>query len=46
MMYDVNNGKETPRIVAIGGGTGMPGLLRGLTAYTHNITAVVTVADR
>ena len=45
MMYDVNNGKETPRIVAIGGGTGMPGLLRGLTAYTHNITAVVTVAD-
>ena len=45
MVYDVNNGKESPRIVAIGGGTGMPGLLRGLTAYTHNITAVVTVAD-
>lgn len=45
MMYDANNGKEMPRIVAIGGGTGMPGLLRGLTAYTHNITAVVTVAD-
>ena len=34
-----------PRIVAIGGGTGMPNLLRGLTAYTSNITAVVTVAD-
>jgi uncharacterized cofD-like protein len=34
-----------PRIVAIGGGTGMPQLLRGLRAYTDNITAVVTVAD-
>lgn len=34
-----------PRIVAIGGGTGMPGLLRGLTEYTDNITAIVTVAD-
>ena len=34
-----------PRIVAIGGGTGMPQLLRGLQQYTDNITAVVTVAD-
>jgi uncharacterized cofD-like protein len=34
-----------PRIVAIGGGTGLPNLLRGLKAYTSNITAVVTVAD-
>lgn len=34
-----------PRIVAIGGGTGLPALLRGLTEYTNNITAVVTVAD-
>ncbi len=34
-----------PHIVAIGGGTGMPGLLRGLTKYTRNITAIVTVAD-
>lgn len=34
-----------PCIVAIGGGTGMPSLLRGLTAYTQNITAIVTVAD-
>jgi len=34
-----------PRIVAIGGGTGMPQLLRGLRAYTDNITAIVTVAD-
>ncbi len=34
-----------PKMVAIGGGTGMPSLLRGLTHYTSNITAVVTVAD-
>lgn len=34
-----------PQIVAIGGGTGMPGLLRGVKEYTSNITAVVTVAD-
>lgn len=34
-----------PQVVAIGGGTGMPGLLRGLTQHTNNITAVVTVAD-
>lgn len=34
-----------PRIVAIGGGTGMPQLLRGLREYTDNITAIVTVAD-
>lgn len=34
-----------PHIVAIGGGTGMPTLLRGLREYTRNITAVVTVAD-
>jgi len=37
--------QQGPRIVAIGGGTGMPGLLRGLRDYTGNITAVVTVAD-
>lgn len=34
-----------PKIVAIGGGTGMPSLLRGLTQHTSNITAIVTVAD-
>ena len=34
-----------PRIVAIGGGTGLSVLLRGLKVATSNITAVVTVAD-
>lgn len=34
-----------PRIVVIGGGTGLSTLLRGLKEYTHNITAIVSVAD-
>lgn len=34
-----------PRIVAIGGGTGLSVLLRGLKAYTSNITAAVSVGD-
>lgn len=37
--------RSGPRIVAIGGGTGMPQLLRGLRTYTDNLTAIVTVAD-
>ena len=34
-----------PRIVAIGGGTGLSTMLRGLKSYTKNLTAIVTVAD-
>lgn len=34
-----------PRVVAIGGGTGLSTLLRGLKAYTSNLTAIVTVSD-
>ena len=34
-----------PRVVAIGGGTGLSTLLRGLKEVTSNVTAVVTVAD-
>lgn len=34
-----------PKIVAIGGGTGLSTLLRGLKNYSANITAIVTVAD-
>ena len=34
-----------PRIVALGGGTGLSALLRGLKEHTSNLTAVVTVAD-
>jgi uncharacterized cofD-like protein len=34
-----------PRIVSIGGGTGVSTLLRGLKEHTSNLAAVVTVAD-
>lgn len=34
-----------PRVVAIGGGTGLSTLLRGLKQHTSNLTAIVTVAD-
>jgi uncharacterized cofD-like protein len=34
-----------PKVVAIGGGTGLASLLRGLKEYTTNLTAIVTVAD-
>lgn len=36
---------QGPRIVAIGGGTGLSTLLRGLKHSTSNITAIVTVTD-
>ena len=34
-----------PKIVAVGGGTGLSTMLRGLKRYTKHLTAVVTVAD-
>ncbi|VXD15594.1 gluconeogenesis factor YvcK family protein [Planktothrix paucivesiculata] len=34
-----------PKVVVIGGGTGLSTLLRGLKEYSANITAIVTVAD-
>ena len=37
--------RHGPRIAAIGGGTGLSTMLRGLKAYTSNLTAIVTVAD-
>ncbi|MBO8127250.1 MAG: YvcK family protein [Firmicutes bacterium] len=36
---------QGPKVVVIGGGTGLSTLLRGLKEYTSNITAIVTVAD-
>ena len=34
-----------PKIVVVGGGTGLSTMLRGLKKHSHNITAIVTVAD-
>lgn len=38
-------GEETPKIVVIGGGTGLSVLLRGLKLKPVHITAIVTVGD-
>ena len=43
-LYRGPSGKG-PRIVAIGGGTGLSTMLRGLKKHTKNLTAIVTVAD-
>jgi len=34
-----------PKVVTVGGGTGLSTMLRGLKQYTSNLTALVTVAD-
>ena len=45
LLYHKRSLARGPRIVAIGGGTGLSTLLRGLKEVTSNITAVVAVAD-
>lgn len=36
---------QGPKIVVLGGGTGLNSILKGLKYYTDNITAIVTVSD-
>lgn len=45
LIYQARTAQRGPKIVAIGGGTGMSNLLRGLKQYSSNLTAIVTVAD-
>ncbi len=45
LIYQARTQNRGPKIVAIGGGTGLSNLLRGLKQYTSNLTAIVTVAD-
>lgn len=45
LIYEKRLLVKGPKIVTIGGGTGLSTMLRGLKYYTSNITAVVTVAD-
>ncbi len=42
---DRHGWENGPKIVVIGGGTGLSTLLRGLKRYTANLTAIVTVSD-
>ncbi len=45
MLWQNRRLNRGPKIVAIGGGTGLSTLLRGLKLYSANLTAIVTVAD-
>ena len=45
LVYQRRHLERGPKIVAIGGGTGLSTLIQGLKSYTTNITAIVTVAD-
>ncbi len=44
-LYRHHRRRHGPMIVALGGGTGLSTLLRGLKEYSDNITAIVSVAD-
>ncbi|HDI11448.1 MAG TPA: uridine diphosphate-N-acetylglucosamine-binding protein YvcK [Candidatus Acetothermia bacterium] len=44
-LYEARILKQAPKVVAVGGGTGLPTVLRGLKHYTANISAVVTMMD-
>ena len=45
MIYSHQQRKRGSRVVAIGGGTGLPSVLRGMKHHTSNLSAIVTVAD-
>ncbi len=45
LIYEKRLLVKGPKIVVIGGGTGLSTMLRGLKYYTTNITAIVTVGD-
>ena len=45
ILYQKRYLKRGPKIVVVGGGTGLSTMLRGIKKYTSNITAIVTVAD-
>lgn len=45
VVYSHSMRQKGLKVVAIGGGTGLPAVLRGLKNDTRNITAIVTVAD-
>jgi len=45
MLYQKKHLGRGPKIVTVGGGTGLSVLLTGMKEYTANISAIVTVAD-
>lgn len=45
LLYQQRQLTRGPKVVAIGGGTGLSILLAGMKRHTSNLTAIVTVAD-
>lgn len=45
VLYSHQQRQRGPKVVAIGGGTGLPSVLRGMKHLTNHLTAIVTVAD-
>lgn len=45
LLYQDPRLRKGPKVVVIGGGSGLPNLLKGLKEYTANITAIVNVSD-
>lgn len=45
VVYSHSQRQKGLKVVALGGGTGLPAVLRAMKPYTRNITAIVTVAD-
>jgi uncharacterized cofD-like protein len=45
VLYRRRHLERGPKVVVVGGGTGLSNLLKGLKSYTNNLTAIVTVGD-
>jgi len=45
LIFDKKVYEEGPKVVVIGGGSGLNSVLQGLKNYTNNITAIVTVSS-
>ena len=45
LIFDKNIYENGPKVVVIGGGSGVNSLVKGLKNYTNNITVVVTLED-
>ena len=45
IIYEQRYLSKGPKIVTVGGGTGLSSILEGLKQYTSNLSAIVTVAD-
>lgn len=45
LLYKHAELENAPKVVVIGGGTGLNSILSGLKNYTNNITAIVSVSD-